>query len=122
MALQQNKRTAAQVAGAVSSPPKTIAQQFYGSSGTLMYTVPAGRKFEGHAWSTNNYPLFIVPADGQFIDTGQNSIRTSMGEWSPFSGQYNDYTPVLTLQAGDSIYSGPTNNQRYRLTGTESDA
>tara|TARA_Y100001970_G_scaffold257205_1_gene335667 strand:+ start:30505 stop:30873 length:369 start_codon:yes stop_codon:yes gene_type:complete len=122
MALIQNKRTAAQSAGAVSSPPKTITQQFYGTGGTLMYTVPAGRKFEGHAWNENNYPLFIVPADGQFIDTGTNSIRTSMGEWGPFAGQYYDYTPVLKLQAGDSIYVGPTNNQRYRITGTESDA
>lgn len=122
MALIQNKRTAAQAAGAVSSPAKTIAQQFYGTGGTLMYTVPAGRRFDGHCWSENSNPLFIVPADGQFIDTGTNSTRTSMGEWAPFSGQYNDYTPVLTLQAGDSIYSGPTNNQRYRLTGTESDA
>tara|TARA_Y100001963_G_C6679720_1_gene399252 strand:- start:278 stop:646 length:369 start_codon:yes stop_codon:yes gene_type:complete len=122
MALQQNKRTAAQTAGAVSSPAKTITVQFYGSGGTVMYTVPAGRKFEGHAWSQNNYPLFIVPADGQFIDTGTNSIRTSMGEWAPYATQYNDYTPVLKLQAGDSIYSGPVNNYRFRITGTESDA
>ena len=124
MALIQNKREAAQVADAVSSPAKTITVQFYGSGGTVMYTVPAGRKFEGHAWSENNYRLFIVPADGQFIDTGTNSTRTTMGEWAPsgYQGTYNDYTPVLKLQAGDSIYSGPVNNYRFRVTGTESDA
>ena len=87
-----------------------------------MYTVPAGRKFEGHAWNENNYRLFIVPAAGQCIDTGTNSTRTTMGEWPPYSENYYNYTPVLKLQAGDSIYSGPANNYRFRITGTESDA
>ena len=110
------------VVGAAAAPAKTIAQMFYGSAGTLMYTVPDGRKFEGYAWSQNSYEIFIVPADGQFVDTGTNSIRTGQGGWSPYSGQYHDYTPVLKLLPGDSVYSGPANNQRYRLTGTESDA
>ena len=122
MALTQNKRTAAQAAGAAPTPDSTVMGQFYGSSGTLIYTVPEGRKFVGYFFPDSaSYPGYILKAGGtlQNQSNGNYSTQTS---WPPYSTQYTDGTPVLTLHAGDSLYSGGNNNYRVRFIGVESDA
>ena len=122
MALTQNKRTAAQAAGATPNPDSSVMGQFYGSSGTLIYTVPEGRKFVGYFYPESvSYPGYILKAGGTH-QSQQNGTYSTQTMWPPYSEQYTNGTPQLTLFAGDSLYSGDNNNYRVRFIGVESDA
>ena len=122
MALTQNKRTAAEAAGAAPTPDSTVMGQFYGSSASLLYTVPDGRKWVGYFWPEGvNYPGYVLKAGGT-LQNQQNSNYSTQTQWPPYSENYVNGTPELTLFAGDSLYSGANNNYRVRFIGVESDA
>ena len=122
MALTQNKRTAAESAGAAPTPDSTVMGQFYGSSASVIYTVPEGRKWVGYFFPESaNYPGYILKAGGTLVNN-QNQTYSTQTQWPPYSENYTNGTPVLTLHAGDSLYSGPNNNYRVRFIGVESDA
>lgn len=104
---------------------KTIAIGFYGSSGTLVYTVPAGRKFVGNFWNAagGSVDAGYVVLSGASIDLSTTNFNSStQSTWPPYSGQYPDYSVTLTLRAGDKLHSSPNNSVRVRINGVESDA
>lgn len=103
-----------------SEPDKTILQQFYGNSGTLLYTVPTGRKFRGNFWPTNSVPGYIVTG-GASLNNQQNANVTGQSQWPPYDHTYTEGSTVLELNAGDALYSGASNNYRVRVVGIESD-
>lgn len=112
-------------AGSTATPPKTIAIGFYGSTGTLVYTVPTGRKFVGNFWNaaTGSVDAGFVVLAGASVDLSTTNFNSStQSTWPPYSGQYPDYSVVLTLNAGDTLYSSPNSNVRVRIMGVESDA
>ncbi len=109
------------VATAAATPDKTILAQYYGSANGLMYTVPTGRKFTGYLWAHNAIESFIV-LNGGTLTNNSNAISSTQSMWPPYSTQYTDGTPQVTLRAGDAVYSGASSNQRTRLVGVESDA
>jgi len=114
------------IAGAVSvasAPDKTIAVMFYGNSGTLLYTVPTGRKFVGNFWGTNAVEGYVVSKGGSYV-SGSNQNNFAQSQWPPYHGSTTGSTAdaILTLNDGDMLYSGPSTNYRVRVVGVESDA
>jgi len=110
------------VAGATAQADSSVMCMFYGTQGTLIYTVPAGRKFKGYFWPSGvNYDGFVVLAGGSFVNN-QNSNRSNQSSWPPYSENYINGTTELTLHAGDALYSGAYSNYRARVVGVESDA
>tara|TARA_B100001939_G_scaffold316179_1_gene301928 strand:- start:5918 stop:6271 length:354 start_codon:yes stop_codon:yes gene_type:complete len=103
------------------SPDKTILSQYYGSANGLMYTVPTGRKFTGYLWGHSSIEQFIVLSGGT-LNNSSNAVSSTQSMWPPYSENYTNGTPQLTLRAGDAIYSGSSSNYRARLVGVESDA
>lgn len=109
--------------GETSEPDKTILQMFYGASATLLYTVPAGRKFKGHFWPTNSVEGYVLTS-GATLTNSQNGTYTGQSMWPPYGAgaSYTDGAVVLELNAGDALYSGANTNYRVRVVGIESDA
>tara|TARA_S200002703_G_scaffold131908_1_gene119573 strand:+ start:78 stop:452 length:375 start_codon:yes stop_codon:yes gene_type:complete len=105
-----------------SAPDKTVAIMHYGSSNTLLYTVPAGRTWVGCFWGTNAVEGYVVPSGSTFT-SGQNNSNSIQSMWPPYIGSTTGSTAdaVLTLQAGDMLYSGTSTNYRVRIVGVESD-
>lgn len=103
-------------------PDSTVTCMAYGTQGTLIYTVPAGRKFKGYFWASGvNYDGFVVQSGGSFVNN-QNSNRSNQSTWPPYSEVNQNGTPELTLHAGDALYTGAYSNYRARVAGVESDA
>nr|BAR34559.1 hypothetical protein [uncultured Mediterranean phage uvMED] len=103
---------------------KTIALQHYGSAATLIYTVPEGRVFTGHFWNAAGGSVdagYIVTGGGS-VTNSTNGTYSTQSTWPPYSGQYPDYRTVLTVRAGDKLYSSTNANTRIRIMGVESDA
>ena len=105
---------------ATKEPVKTILQMFYGTTGTLLYTVPTGRKFKGYFWPTNSVPGYIVTGGGS-LNNSQNGTYTGQSMWPPYDVNYTEGSAVLELNAGDALYSGGSTNYRVRVVGIESD-
>jgi len=105
---------------------KTIAIMFYGTAATLMYIVPAGRVFTGHFWNAAGGSVdagYIVSSGGGGSVTNTvNGTFSAQSTWPPYSNQYPNSTPVLTVRAGDSLFSSYNSNTRIRIMGVESDA
>lgn len=108
--------------GVAAQADLSVICMVYGSSGTLIYTVPAGRVFKGYFWPSGvNYDGFIVLSGGSFVNN-QNSNRSNQSSWPPYSEANANGTPELTLHAGDALYTGAYSNYRARVVGVESDA
>lgn len=104
------------------TPDSTVTCMTYGSQGTLIYSVPAGRKFKGYFWASGvNYDGFVVLSGGSFVNN-QNSNRSNQSTWPPYLNPNQNGTPELTLHAGDALYTGAYSNYRARVVGVESDA
>lgn len=104
-------------------PDKTIAIQAYSSANTLMYTVPDNRTFTGYIYpyGTNNNPMGIVAAGGTFNNS--TTTESSTQTWWPAASGVNTMTnDIVTLHAGDRVYTTQTGSIRCRILGVESDA
>ena len=97
------------------TPPKTIAMHVSQANSTVVYTVPAGRKFSGtvSSYASLSYQLYIKPANTQII-----------GAINAVGGQYTPAYPIpIMLNAGDSCLSaGNTAGTQCFLLGVEEDA
>lgn len=102
-------------AGTVSAPDKQICTSGTGAN-TIVYTVPAGRKFVG--WASNN-----TSQNGSYwaqLEFDGGVVRHySQFSFSPVSYQTIP-APVLTLLAGTVVKVG--NGQTVYVFGVESDA
>ncbi len=103
------------VAGATAQADKQIAATAQ-NNGTVVYTVPAGRKFVGWASNTNS-------SNGSYwasLEAGGVAVRHySQFSYGPVNYQTID-SPVLTLLAGTTVKVG--NGQTVYVFGVESDA
>lgn len=115
-------QTAASSSGPTTTPDSSVMCMFYGTTGTLIYTVPTGRKFKGYFWPAGvNYDGFVVLAGGT-LTNNQNVTLSNQSSWPPYSEANANGTTELTLHAGDALYTGPYSNYRARVVGVESDA
>lgn len=108
----------------VSTPAKTIAHQFYGTTYTLIYTVPESRVFEGFVWGHASREQFIVPSGNTLVSNSGTTLSTQT-TWPPYStSTYADAGSAtkIKLLAGDSVYSGTSANYNIRIFGEERDA
>mgnify|MGYP003144556933 CR=1 FL=1 len=94
--------------GTAATPPKGIAVQVQGSNQTVLYTVPAGRRFKGHLW-TNSQSYYGVINGAQMYAT--------------YGASYYSKRPLpIELGAGDVVKASPTNSDYTMLQGIEFDA
>ena len=108
------------IAATASAPQKQICAGS-NSSGAVIYTVPAGKKFVGYCghertYHSNGYHARIVNADGGEV--------AHTGGFSSFSGSnytQGSTTVELTLLAGTSVKNEGGVNYTY-VFGVESDA
>lgn len=101
------------VAGTTPKADKQIAAEG-SSNNTVVYTVPAGRKFVGWASNTNNGSYWAN------LESGGVAVR-HYGTFSasPTTNRYEENS-VLTLLAGTTVKVG--NGQTVYVFGVESDA
>jgi hypothetical protein len=94
------------------SSPRQIAAASQ-SSGQVMYTVPAGKKFQGSIWSNSaGTTEYITPAGGSQIDISVPGVNTSYTAVSPLQ---------ITLVAGTIVTHGSSSYRSF-LVGVETDA
>jgi len=125
MALTQIPQEATEVATSASAaaPAKTIAGMNYTTANTLMYLVPAGRKFEGFVGiaSSNAYLSIVVAGATLSNSTNSNKLdQTKMPMPNQYWGSTNNIK--FTLHAGDKIYGSNTNSVAAKILGVETDA
>ena len=106
-------------------PPKTIVVRLYSGSTTLMYQVPEGRKFVGHAGSfANTGTWFFVTPSGQTVNNGTTSIQkySSYFRQGSTNNSYWQSDRPMTLHAGDMIHSdNQGGNGNWMILGEETD-
>ena len=91
-----------------AAAPKGIAVQVQGSAQTVLYTVPAGRRFKGHLW-TNQQSYYGTINGAQMYAT--------------YGASYYSKRPLpIELGAGDVVKASPTNSDYTMLQGIEFDA
>ena len=94
--------------GTAAAPPKGIAVQVQGSSQTVLYTVPAGRRFKGHLWTNQQSYYGTINGAQMYATYGQS--------------YYSKRPLPIELGAGDVVKASPTNSDYTMLQGIEFDA
>lgn len=125
MALTQIESSSGSGSGSTSTPPKTIAVRLYSGNTTLMYQVPAGRKFVGYTGSFASYAnwMFITPS-GETVNNGTTSVQKygSFFTQGMTSNNYWQSDRPITLHAGDMIHSNNQGgNGNWMILGEETD-
>ncbi len=94
--------------GTAAAPPKGIAVQVQGSSQTVLYTVPAGRRFKGHLWTNQQSYYGTINGAQMYATYGQS--------------YYSKRPLPIELGPGDIVKASPTNSDYTMLQGIEFDA
>lgn len=94
-----------------SGNPKQIVSST-NASGIVMYTVPAGKKFQGYIYATGqNQEVYITPSGGSAASVRLTSPGVTSASATP---------PLLTLVPGTIVTSVSTNYTT--IIGVETDA
>ena len=109
MALTRIEASSGSGSGSTATPPKTIAVRNSVNSTTLMYTVPAGRKFVGWcgSYTGGSATWFFITPSGETVNNGTTSIQ-KYGSAFVAGQTNNNYWQTdlpFTLHAGDMIHS-----------------
>ena len=104
-------------------PAKTIACMNYTTADTLMYLVPAGRKFEGFVGIASSNAYLAIVVAGATLSNSVNSNKLDQTKM-PMPNQYWGSTNNIkfTLHAGDKIYGSNANSVAAKILGVETDA
>jgi hypothetical protein len=124
MALTQIPQEATEVATSASAaaPAKTIAGMNYTTANTLMYLVPAGRKFEGVVAVNSGTASMSIAVVGSTLSNSVNSNKLDQTKVPFPANTWGNHNFKFKLNAGDKIYSSTSNSVQSRILGVEEDA
>lgn len=112
-----------------ATPDKTISIRHYGSSNNvLLYTVPAGKKFNGRCGtdtvSGGSYGFIITKSGGVYNSANDPVYMTSYYfHGANYQSRHPASEGTLTLHAGDTIHNlNNSSNLGWYILGVESDA
>lgn len=104
------------------TPAKTIACMNTTTANTLMYVVPAGRKFEGVVGVASGSAVMGIVTAGANYSSATNANLLNQTKVPFPANTWGNWNFQFKLQAGDKIYGATANNTSSRILGVEEDA